>query len=307
MFRGRFKIVLTVLVSLFLQVCTAQVSADSLWNESEKPSLSRSTKLGIGFTLLGTGALVGLNELWYKDFPRSPLHSFDDSREWQQVDKAGHFLTAYQINRGLHQSFMWAGAEERSARVVSSLLSFGFLGGIELMDGYSEAWGFSWSDLGANSLGIGLYLGQDALWGEQRILPKFSYSPTPLASCRPGTLGSNHLERVFKDYNGQTYWLSLDLNSFTSKNILPPWLSVAVGYGANGMIGAENNDVLTECSGDLSRTRELYLSIDLNGKYIKTNKRWVRGLLKLTEYIKIPAPALRFDSNGTLSAHPLFF
>lgn len=307
MYSGGFKIILTVLIGLFLQDCTAQISVDALPHLSDNPAFSRPTKLGIGFTLLGTGALVGLNKLWYQDFPRSPLHSFDDSREWQQIDKAGHFLTAYQINRGLYQSFMWAGADERKARLVSSLLSFGFLGGIELMDGYSEAWGFSWSDLGANSLGVGLYLGQDALWGEQRILPKFSYSPTPLAACRPGVLGANHLERVFKDYNGQTYWLSLDLNSFTEKDILPRWLSVAFGYGSNGMLGAKNNGLTTDACGDFVRTREFYLSVDLNAKHIQTKKRWVRALLKLTEYIKIPAPALRFDSNGNLSAYPLYF
>src|SRR5687768_13962604 len=42
-----------------------------------------------------TGTLITLNELWYKQYPRTSFHFFDDAAEWQQMDKAGHMFTAY--------------------------------------------------------------------------------------------------------------------------------------------------------------------------------------------------------------------
>jgi hypothetical protein len=44
-----------------------------------------------------------------------------------------------------------------------------------------------------------------------------------------------------KDYNGQTYWASANFKSFFPKSNLPPWLGVSVGYGAEGLFGAEEN------------------------------------------------------------------
>jgi hypothetical protein len=309
---NRLKILLTLLVGLNLQIANGQQNVvNPVFAGFDEPfNLSRPLKLGIGFSALGTGSLIGLNQLWYSQYERRELHSFDDSKEWLQMDKAGHFLSAYQINRGLHQSFMWAGADEKSSLLWSSAISWSFLAGIELMDGYSEGWGFSWTDFGANTLGIGMYLGQDALWSEQRILPKFSYTPSPYASCRPNVLGTNHVERVFKDYNGQTYWLSFDIMAFKEDTRIPSWLAISVGYGAEGMLGAVNNELAElECL-DLaahSRTRQIFLSIDLNSQRIKSNKKWVQGLLKLSEYIKIPAPAIAFDSKEGLQFYPIYF
>jgi hypothetical protein len=51
------------------------------------------------------------------------------------------------------------------------------------------------------------------------------------------------LEQMLKDYNGQTYWLSVNLHSFYKGSKIPKWLNLAIGYGANGMLtgNGENN------------------------------------------------------------------
>ena len=43
-------------------------------------------------------------------------------------------------------------------------------------------------------------------------------------------LGSTHLERALKDYNGQTYWLSLNIKSLFNLNdtYFPEWLSFSL-------------------------------------------------------------------------------
>jgi hypothetical protein len=89
---------------------------------------------------------------------------------------------------------------------------FAFLTAVEVLDGFSSEWGASSGDIIANASGTAL-LSQELLWKEQRITPKFSFHTTQYAiqtQCfRELTCGTNS-----KDYNGQTYWLSVNLHSF---------------------------------------------------------------------------------------------
>jgi hypothetical protein len=61
---------------------------------------------------------------------------------------------------------------------------------------------------------------------------KFSFHTTQY-QYRPNVLGSSLAEQMLKDYNGQTYWLSVNLHSFYKGSKIPKWLNLAIGYGAN--------------------------------------------------------------------------
>src|SRR5690606_30958923 len=133
----------------------------------------------------------------------------------------------------------------------------------ELFDGYSEEWGFSWTDILANATGTGLYVGQELLWKEQRIMLKFSFHQTKYARERPDKLGENFLEQILKDYNGQTYWVNINLHSFFKESKIPKWLDLSVGYGADGMLMAVE-DIDNQLLTTNARARQFYLSFDLN-------------------------------------------
>src|ERR1700742_236943 len=45
------------------------------------------------------GSLIILNNTWYKNYPRSSFHTFNDDGEWLQVDKFGHAWTAYNAGK----------------------------------------------------------------------------------------------------------------------------------------------------------------------------------------------------------------
>ncbi|MEI2711500.1 MAG: hypothetical protein V9E96_21190 [Chitinophagaceae bacterium] len=95
-------------------------------------------------------------------------------------------------------------------------------------------------------LGSGLLISQELLWDEQRVDLKFSfhkktYNEPVLKERTDSIFGKNLLSRMLKDYNGQTYWLSANLKSFFPKSNLPAWLNVAVGYGAEGLLDADEN------------------------------------------------------------------
>jgi hypothetical protein len=68
-----------------------------------------------------------------------------------------------------------------------------------------------------------------------------------MPDLRPNVLGENFLQQTLKDYNGQTYWLSINVASFLSDDTrFPKWLNVAVGYGADGLIGGTENKFLVQ-------------------------------------------------------------
>lgn len=261
---------------------------------------------GVGYGV----AQAGLYAAWYRNQPRQRFQFFDDGAQWKQVDKVGHFYSAFQLSRAgtalvKHIGTRW------SAEEVGGVVGFLSLLPVEVFDGFSPAYGFSWHDLAANAAGSVWWTGQHALWGEVRLEPKFSFHRTALAAERPNTLGSNLPEEVLKDYNGQTYWLSVDLHAFLKRRYprFPKWLNVAVGYGANQMLHARTS--ANQAAG-YSAYREWYLALDLDLHYYRKppvsfgNRLW-NGLLYAVTLVHLPAPTLGYRSGKGITFYPAYF
>ena len=163
-----------------------------------------------------------------------------------------------------------------------------------MLDGYSDKWGFSGYDMLANTSGAALAIGQSLIWDEQRVKLKFSTHQTEFAAYRPNLLGSTFAERVFKDYNGQTYWLSLNIKDFLKKEShFPSWLNVAIGYGAEemvtGNIDADWCMTNLTCM-DFKRYRQFYLSLDADLSKIEYKRKFFKLLFGSFGFLKFPAP-----------------
>ena len=280
----------------------AQKTADSI-------NLNRSRLYGIsiGGAATYTTAMTVLYQFWYADYPQSNFHFFDDSREWEQVDKVGHFFTSYYESLIGINMLKWTGVKENNAILYGSLWGILLQTPIEIFDGYSKGWGFSSSDMAANVAGSLFAFSQQKIWNEQKIQFKFSFWPTNLAKKRPGILGSDPLEQLMKDYNAQTYWLSTGIRNIVPKaGFIPKWLNVAVGYGANNMLGGFSNESPYE---NLTRYRQFYLALDVNSLKIKKKKRFANTLLTAISFIKFPSPAIEFNTGKSknIQFHWLFF
>lgn len=262
------------------------------------------------------GTLLILSQAWYDEQERTGFHTFNDAKEWLQMDKVGHGWTAYNIAKYSTGLWEWTGMSHKKAVIYGGLSSMGYQTILEFLDAYSAKWGWSWADVGANVFGTGLYTSQELLWKEQKLQFKFSAHreryPGELQTRANELYGKSLPERLLKDYNKQTYWLSLNLNSVTRNRNLPAWLNISVGYGAEGLFGGfENKGYDSEGNvifdrPDIKRYRQWYLSPDIDFTKIKTNKQVVRSLLSFLNMIKVPAPALEY-SNGKLKGHWLHF
>lgn len=258
-----------LLCALVLILSAQQASAQSTFFQySDTLNPKRLRGLLAAESAVYASTMYGLYTLWYKDYPQGRFHWFGDGREWLQMDKAGHTMTAYEIGRFGIEAFKWSGLEQRKAALYGGLVGWTYQATIEVFDGFSAQWGASASDLLANTIGTGLVVGQELAWNEQRAQLKVSAHLTSYARYRPNTLGSTFAERIFKDYNGQTYWLSVSPGAWMrEESKFPKWLAVSVGYGADGMIGGTANPV---ADADMNpfprfrRTRQYYLSLDID-------------------------------------------
>lgn len=289
--------------------CLSNLSAQSAAIPFLKPSdtlhKGRLQALVLTESALAATAFVALGQVWYKDYAKADFHFIDDSGDWLQVDKAGHAFATYHLSRFNSELLEWAGVDRNRRLVYGTASGFVLVSAIELFDGHSAAWGASWGDLAANAIGSSLFLSQELIWGEQRIIPKFSFHVTPLAKERPELLGASLREQVLKDYNGQTYWLSANLFSFTKTDGIPKWLNVAVGYGANGMLSASAAD--HPLHSDNNRYRQFYLSIDADLTRIETRSHFLKTVFSVVNTIKIPAPAFEINGRGITKGHWLYF
>ena len=294
-----------MLVALALLFVTTTVRPQEVAGDSTSRGTSSCLRTRGILTAGGLAVtLLALDQAWYAQYDRGPLHSFDDSGEWLQMDKMGHLFSAYTLGSWGHALMRDCGASPSASRWIGGSLGLVFLTGVEVLDGTSTGWGFSWSDMAANVLGTGLFIGQDALWGEQRMVMKFSAHHTEYAALRPDLLGSGTMERILKDYNGQTIWLSIGLDRFLPQVGFPPWLSMAVGYGAEGMVTAEPPP---GDAGSPLRYRQFYLSPDIDLTRLPVRSKVLRTALFVLNGIKFPLPGVEFTSTGDVKFLPVAF
>jgi len=256
------------------------------------------------------GSLGGLYFLWYNNFPQSSFHFFNDNNEWLQMDKCGHATTAYYISMVGYWSYRWAGLNNTQSALYGGLLGFSYMLNIEILDGFSSEWGFSLGDLTANTVGAAIFVGQQLAWKEQRFRLKWSFHQTTFPAYRPDLLGDNLIEEMLKDYNGQSYWFSGNVSSFLPERAkFPRWLNIAFGYAASGMTGASSNS--TNYNGQpvppQDRYRRFLLSVDVDLTRIHTRSRLLKSIFTVLSFIKIPAPAIEYNTLGKFRFYPLYY
>lgn len=283
--------------------------AQSKLNDFFKPSDTLDTKrrnaVVISEAVFTSAALVGLHQIWYADYEKSSFQFKNDNNDWLQMDKAGHVFSAYHLGRMSAEMLNWSGVSKDDQLIYGAGYGFVFLTAVELFDAHSAEWGFSWGDVAANASGTALYVSQELIWNEQRIIPKFSFHTTKYADLRPELLGKSVSEQILKDYNGQTYWLSANVYSFAKTTKIPKWLNVAFGYGADGMISSNSN--ASNVPFNYERNRQFYLSLDVDLSKIETKSHFLKTVFSLFNTIKIPAPTFEINGSGKVKGYFFYF
>jgi hypothetical protein len=254
-----------------------------------------------------TGSFIALNKAWYADYDKRKFHLFNDNPEWNQMDKAGHVWSTYQVSRLSKEMWQWTGLSSNTSAILGGVSGMVYQSIIEIQDAYSAEWGFSWGDVGANVAGAGLFVLQELSGKGQTVSVKMSYWPRKyshdLVGRRNQLFGNSLAERILKDYNSQTYWLTANVSSLFRESRLPTWLNIAVGYGAGGMYGGRSNtwidkDGIAHDYTHVRRVRKFYLSPDVDLTRIRTRSKAMKKIFFVLNMVKVPAPALTVSTGG---------
>jgi hypothetical protein len=288
---------------LFLMGFLYVFSTHSIKAQQDSASTNRKRLLWLstGYTLAYTASVSSLSLAWYANQKTTSFHLFNDAQEWLQMDKMGHAYVAYHQAQVIKEALHWSGMPAPKAALTSAIVSFLSISSVEILDGFVDSYGASLSDLLANAIGAG-----SSCFQSQKVFitPKFSFLPSATSNIRPEVLGSNFSEKLLKDYNGQTYWLGINLKKIFFKNTsFPDMLGVALGYGAYNMVYARNS---TNLEMGFENGRSFYLALDIDLTAIKTKHKWLGYMLRRLNTIHLPLPALEIDRNG-LDLHPWYF
>lgn len=301
----RRTILLILLMLFFVKGFTQLKSSPILADSTSKPRLNTVISSGVGAY---AGGISYLSFVWYKDHKRVPFHYYNDSKGYLQMDKFGHAYAAYWESLAAYNALRWAGLTKKKALLWGGPVGFLFQLPIEIFDGLYEGWGFSWWDVGANTFGSALFTAQQAIFDEQVVIMKFSYSPSGYPKYHH-ILGETPLESFFLDYNGHTHWLSANIRKITGFERVPSWLNLALGYSANGMIKEFENPTWYQSKPfpHLERYRQFLFSLDIDLSRIPAKRPWVRAILKTLNVIKVPFPTIEVNRIDGLKFVPIYF
>lgn len=308
MIRGKAVAKVTVCVVTMMCIWTdvgfAQAERFHVWAEGQRsaeaygsdtswtitPTEIDATRLAVvgGTVLVGMVATHIYQENgWWKNNQRS-FHFREDLHYGLGVDKLGHFYGASALTFMLSEGLQWAGLAKTEALLWGAGTSILFQTYMETRDGFS-AWGFDRVDFAANVTGALYPVAQHHSPFLKNVNLKFSYHPSDLLN-NPGGIGFAGQEHIiFDDYEGQTIWLSLNVNNVLpahAEPFWPDWLALSIGYGARDVAGANPHGVL-------------FLGLDYDMKnIIPQESGFLRTLAEALNFIRFPAPAVRISPSA---------
>src|ERR1700690_499384 len=133
------KLICIIIFSLFISInlWAQNVSEQGFLTALSNFNKQRFNVVVISEACVGSLITVGLQYLWYKKFPRSRFHFFNDNDEWLNMDKVGHATTAYNIAAFQYNMMRWSGVNKTSSLWIGVGTALAYMSMIEISDGFS--------------------------------------------------------------------------------------------------------------------------------------------------------------------------
>ena len=281
-------------ISRFLPVA----GRDLVYRQTEKTTLQKKiVRYGLFYGTVPVVFLFGV-----KAWDWSGDHSFYSRREgwfakdtdYAGADKAGHFYAHYVVQRSLYDIFNWTenGGNMKWAYSIGTTMGVGFL--IELGDGFSSKYGFSYEDLVMDYTGIlcGAVLERFPV-ADGFIGISSHYSPTSVFFDRYDShSGAKPFLEFVNDYSGWNTMVNFKLAGFSNIGVHLPLalrlIQFDIGYETRGY---SNYDTV---AGITHREIHLCYGISLNSaQLLDESWEWERGggyhaAHRFLEYYHVP-------------------
>jgi hypothetical protein len=267
---------------VIIAVLFACISSMSAQHDS-----TRIDPLRVGIVAGATvgGFVVGhgmLNDLWWKG-ERVPFH-INTSQDYTyalNADKYGHATFAYMASTVYGDLMGWCGLDSGSAAWWGFGVAMTYQTYIEVRDGFSRDYGFSWGDIGANTVGAVLPVAQHYIPSLRAIDLQISFWPSN--AFRQGAYNA-----IIDDYTSTTHWLSMNVHDLAPRSVqqyLPPWIGVAIGHSVRNLDGRGGGEHV------------VVLSLDWQLHRIPNLPPWLRDIARVLHLYHLPAPAVQILPN----------
>lgn len=222
------------------------------------------------------------NSMWWKG-EKSSFHS-NWTNDWNAslgADKIGHFYFGYLLSNLYNLGFQWVGYKKNKSLLYSGIISFSYQTFLEIRDGFSKKYGFSWGDFGANFLGSFFpYL--------KNKYPLFSAVSFKISYDASERFKKNSNEYIIDDYESTYHWITFDINKIfpvSNKIGFPDFLDLSIGHSVKGLNFGEK------------RKHEFFIGLDWDWDSIPTNIPIISDLLKIINLYHLPAPTIKIYPN----------
>lgn len=238
-------------------------------------------KLGsLGAATVG-GFVVGhglVNNLWWKgEFSTFHVNWEQDWTYALGADKVGHAYFPYAVGTVYGDLFRWCGMDSTTSIWYAAGLGLTYQTYVEIRDGFSKDYGFSWGDMGADVIGAAFPVVKHYVPALRPLEMQISFWPSQ--AFRDGAYGA-----IIDDYTSTTHWLSIGVHDYLPsawQQWYPAWLNLAVGHSVEGLDGKGGG------------RHVLYLSLDWNLQRIPGLPPWLQQVFRTLHLYHLPAPAVR--------------
>lgn len=247
------------------------------------------------------GTFIGGNLALYEYFrrawwsgERAPFFlNYDWNGNFRDQDKLGHMLGGYLLSEGGRELLESACMSEKKAALWAVAYAAAFQLQIEVWDGTQARYGFSPPDLLFNTIGQGISLSHAFVKPMRAVMPTISYGRTQALKNTQANLIPGDL-RPTVDYSGQTYWLSVDVDTLLPKRAKRYWPDLL-----RFSIGHTITDFIDPATGaDIRAQRRILLTLDIDPLKLPGNAAWWVTVKKGLRHYHFPSPALEFRSGG---------
>lgn len=284
---------------------TPPVSSDEYYPRLDDGTPWRHTtrikplRLGILLGGLAVGDYIGFKkiaDLQYNTETSSfHFHEWDrDIREYQQMDKIGHFVEAYFMSHLASRIYRWSGFSAKKSIWWGAATGLLWMTQIEVTDGFFKNWGFSYLDYTMNVLGCG-YAVLQQFYPEQLKAFRFKVSYWPSVAYK-NDLYSTVSKSVLDDYEGFTWWFAVNVHDALPgkwRQNYPGWLKpwgLAVGQSAKGIA----QDVF-------GGYREIFIALDFDVTKIPTgDSQFLKFVKDMVNFVHLPLPAVRITPDAVV-------
>ncbi len=217
------------------------------------------------------------NNMWWKG-QKSAFH-FNWKQDWSYAlgsDKFGHFFFGYFLSTNYSRALQWCGLKKGKSLFYSSLISIAYQTFIEIRDGFSRNYGFSWGDFAADLLGSFLPYLQERLDFTRELRFKISFFPSEKFKR-----GSNRY--IIDDYESTFDWIAVPLNKILPeqfKSNVFNFLNIALGHSVSALDTKHPS-------------HRFFLSLDFNAEAISTKSKFLKFILRLINFYHLPSPAVQ--------------